>query len=743
MEITVKTAQQLRLTEEEFELIKQKLNRTPNFNELCAFSGMWSEHCSYKNSIKWLKTLPREGGRMLVKAGEENAGLMDIGDGLGVVFKIESHNHPSAIEPFQGAATGVGGIHRDIFTMGARPIASLNSLRFGKLDEDKTQHLLAGVVHGIGHYGNCFGVPTVGGEIYFDQCYHTNPLVNAMSVGIVEAGKTVSATALGTGNPVMFVGSATGKDGIGGASFASADITAESAQDLPAVQVGDPFQEKKLLEACLEVINTGAVVGMQDMGAAGIICSTSEMSAKGGVGMRIDLDKVPTRQKNMKAWELLLSESQERMLLVAEKGREKEVQQVFEKWDLPCSVIGEVTDDGILNFYMQGKLEASLPANELVLGGGAPQYDRAYSEPAYFEKIRSFNPASIAVPQDLKGIAEKLVRIPTIASKRWIYTQYDSMVGTVNASTNAPSDAPVVLVKGTTKGLAVTTDCNSRYVYADPYKGAMIAVSEAARNIVCSGGQPLGVTNCLNFGNPFDPEVYYQFVQAIKGMGEACRKFDTPVTGGNVSFYNQNPDGPVYPTPTIGMVGLLEDVRDKMTLDFKDEGDIIYLLGHINNDINCSEYLHEVLRVKHSPAPYFDINEEYEIQQLVARLIRDKLVLSAHDISEGGLYIALCESGFNRELGFSIQTKSGIRKDAFLFGESQGRIMVTVPVAIISEFEKAVGDFPMEKIGVVSSGEIVVDGDFWGTIDWWQEKYDTAIENYLSKEEAGSALTSI
>ena len=498
-----------------------------------------------------------------------------------------------------------------------------------------------------------------------------------------------------------------------------------------------------MLEACLEVINTGAVVGMQDMGAAGIICSTSEMSAKGGVGMRIDLDKVPTRQKNMKAWELLLSESQERMLLVAEKGREKEVQQVFEKWDLPCSVIGEVTDDGILNFYMQGKLEASLPANELVLGGGAPQYDRAYSEPAYFEKIRSFNPASIAVPQDLKGIAEKLVRIPTIASKRWIYTQYDSMVGTVNASTNAPSDAPVVLVKGTTKGLAVTTDCNSRYVYADPYKGTMIAVSEAARNIVCSGGQPLGVTNCLNFGNPFDPEVYYQFVQAIKGMGEACRKFDTPVTGGNVSFYNQNPDGPVYPTPTIGMVGLLEDVRDKMTLDFKDEGDIIYLLGHINNDINCSEYLHEVLRVKHSPAPYFDINEEYEIQQLVARLIRDKLVLSAHDISEGGLYIALCESGFNRELGFSIQTKSGIRKDAFLFGESQGRIMVTVPVAIISEFEKAVGDFPMEKIGVVSSGEIVVDGDFWGTIDWWQEKYDTAIENYLSKEEAGSALTSI
>src|SRR6478609_9898500 len=383
MEITAKTAQQLRLSEEEFELIKKKLGRDPNFNELCAFSGMWSEHCSYKNSIKWLKTLPREGGKMLVKAGEENAGLMDIGDGLGVVFKIESHNHPSAIEPFQGAATGVGGIHRDIFTMGARPIASLNSLRFGNLKESKTQHLLAGVVHGIGHYGNCFGVPTVGGEIYFEQCYHTNPLVNAMSVGILKSGTTISATAVGKGNPVFFVGSATGKDGIGGASFASANITAESADELPAVQVGDPFQEKKLLEACLEVIKTGAVVGMQDMGAAGIICSTAEMSAKGEVGMIIHLDKVPTRQRNMKAWELLLSESQERMLMVVERGKEDEVKKVFDKWDLESAVIGEVTDDGLLQFYIHGNLEAEIPAQELVLGGGAPQYDREYKEPKY------------------------------------------------------------------------------------------------------------------------------------------------------------------------------------------------------------------------------------------------------------------------------------------------------------------------------------------------------------------------
>lgn len=743
MEITAKTAQQLRLTEEEFELIKQKLGRVPNFNELCAFSGMWSEHCSYKNSIKWLKTLPREGGRMLVKAGEENAGLMDIGDGLGVVFKIESHNHPSAIEPFQGAATGVGGIHRDIFTMGARPIAALNSLRFGKLEEDKTQHLLSGVVHGIGHYGNCFGVPTVGGEVYFDPCYHTNPLVNAMSVGIVKAGQTVSATAEGTGNPVMFVGSATGKDGIGGASFASADITAESVQELPAVQVGDPFQEKKLLEACLEVIQTGAVVGMQDMGAAGIICSTAEMSAKGGVGMRIDLDKVPTRQPNMKTWELLLSESQERMLLVAQKGREAEVQRVFEKWDLPCSVIGEVTDDGLLRFYMNGELEAELPAEELVLGGGAPQYERAYREPAYFSKIAAFNASTVPVAEDLKAVAGQIIELPSIASKRWIYTQYDSMVGTVNATTNLPADAAIVVVKGTTKALAVTTDCNSRYVYADPYKGTMIAVSEAARNIVCSGGQPLGITNCLNFGNPYDPEVYYQFVNAIKGMGEACRKFDTPVTGGNVSFYNQNPDGPVYPTPTIGMVGLLEDISSRMTLNFKGEGDLLYVLGNITNDINSSEYLYQVLGVKYSPAPHFELEEEFALQQKVSELISAQLVRSAHDVAEGGLFVSLCESGFTDGLGFSVASKDGIRKDAFYFGEGQSRVLVSVSLDKVAAFEKSLNGFPAEKIGVVTSGDVVVDGEFWGDIESWKDRYENAIGNQLAKEEAGSALSSI
>jgi phosphoribosylformylglycinamidine synthase len=706
---------------------------------------MWSEHCSYKNSIKWLKTLPREGGRLLVKAGEENAGLVDIGDGLGVVFKIESHNHPSAIEPFQGAATGVGGIHRDIFTMGARPIAALNSLRFGDLKEQKTQHLLNGVVHGIGHYGNCFGVPTVGGEIYFESCYHTNPLVNAMSVGIVEAGKTVSATAFGAGNPVFIVGSATGKDGIGGASFASADITEDSAQDLPAVQVGDPFQEKKLLEACLELIPTGALVGMQDMGAAGIICSTAETSAKGEVGMRIDLEKVPSRQKNMKAWELLLSESQERMLMVVKKGREAEVLRIFEKWDLPCSQIGVVTDDKMLRFYMNNELEAEIPAESLVLGGGAPQNTREYREPAYFQKINAFNPSTISVPKDLKSVAEKLISIPNISSKRWIYTQYDSMVGTSNTATNQPSDAPVVAVKGTDKALAVTTDCNSRYVYADPFKGCMIAVSEAARNIVCSGGDPLGVTNCLNFGNPFDPEVYYQFVYAIKGMGAACKAFNTPVTGGNVSFYNQGPEGPVYPTPTIGMVGLLDSISQKMTLDFKQAGDQIWLVGESQNDINSSEYLHKLHGVEFSPAPHFELEEEVNLQKAIRTLIHSSTITSAHDISEGGLFITLCESGFNRALGFTVQSNDHIRKDAWLFGEAQSRVVVSVSADKEEEFLKLISasGVKTEKLGTVTSGDIQIDGTSWGNIVEWKDRYDTAIEKYLQAETAETALTAV
>jgi phosphoribosylformylglycinamidine synthase subunit PurL len=736
MEITEKTAGELRLTKEEFELIKQKLGRTPNFTELCSFSAMWSEHCSYKNSIKWLKTLPRSGGRMLVAAGEENAGLMDIGNGFGVVFKIESHNHPSAIEPFQGAATGVGGIQRDIFTMGARPIASLNSLRFGNLNDKKTQRLLAGVVHGIGHYGNCFGVPTVGGEIYFEECYHTNPLVNAMSVGIMKADKMISATSEGVGNPVFFVGSATGKDGIGGASFASANITSDSVEELPAVQVGDPFQEKKLLEACLEVAETGAVVGMQDMGAAGIICSTAEMSAKGKSGMRIDLDKVPTRQQNMKAWELLLSESQERMLIVIKKGEEKSVLDIFEKWDLPCSKIGEVTDDGLLKFYMHGNLEAEIPAHELVLGGGAPQYSREYKEPKYFSEIKKWNIESVKDidENEIKNIAEQLIQIPNIASKRWITLQYDSTVGAANASTNAPSDAAIVIAKGTGKALAMTTDCNSKYVFANPKIGAMIAVAEAARNIVCSGGEPIGVTNCLNFGNPYDPEVYYQFVKAVEGMGEACKKFNTPVTGGNVSFYNQHPEGAVYPTPTIGMVGIIDDMQNRMTLDLKKEGDIIFLIGEQQNDIASSEYLHKLKGIEYSPAPHFELDEEFAVQKFISSIIKEKLIESAHDISEGGLLISLLEKGFNRNLGFDISVNYDLRNDAFWFGEAQSRVVISVSKENAEQLKHtaASNNIPFTMLGKVCSGEIKINNKNFDSILEWKEKYDTAIEKIIN-----------
>jgi phosphoribosylformylglycinamidine synthase subunit PurL len=731
---TVATAEKLRLTKDEFELIEKILGRNPNFTELCAFSGMWSEHCSYKNSIKWLKTLPRDGEKMLVKAGEENAGLMDIGDGYGVVFKIESHNHPSALEPFQGAATGVGGIHRDIFTMGARPIAALNSLRFGNITDSKNQHLLKGVVKGIGHYGNCFGVPTVGGEVYFEDCYSTNPLVNAMSVGIVKAGKTVSATAEGIGNTVMYVGSATGKDGIGGASFASADITSDSVQELPAVQVGDPFQEKKLLEACLEVLETtNVVVGMQDMGAAGIICSTAEMSAKGKVGMRIDLEKVPTRQQNMQAWELLLSESQERMLMVVEKGKEAEVKKIFDKWDLPCAAIGTVTNDGILSFYLNDLLEAALPAESLVLGGGAPQYERSYKEPAYLATIKAFDAATISQPNDYKNITAQLIALPNIASKKWIYTQYDSMVGTVNSSTNHASDAAIVLVKETGKGIAVTTDCNSRYVYANPKVGGMIAVAEAARNIVCSGGQPLGVTNCLNFGNPYNEEVYYQFVNAVTGMGEACKAFNTPVTGGNVSFYNQNPEGAVYPTPTIGMVGLVDNLQQVPGIAFKQAEDCIIILGKLSNDINSSEYLHKLCKVEHSDAPYFNIEEELKVQALTLAIIKNNLASSVHDISEGGLIVNLLESSFGNGLGFTIECAPSIRKDAFLFGEAQGRVVVSCGPsqkdALMAIAEKH--GVPTFVLGTVSNN-INVDKENWDTVTAYHNLYQTSLEQYLN-----------
>jgi len=737
---TVETAQSLGLTAEEFERIQKIMGRTPNFTELSIFSVMWSEHCSYKNSIHWLKTLPREGKRLLVGAGEENAGLVDIGDGWACAFKIESHNHPSAIEPYQGAATGVGGIHRDIFTMGARPIAALNSLRFGNLDLPHTRHLIDGVVRGIGDYGNCFGVPTVGGEVYFDKCYNQNILVNAMSVGIVKVGETVSAIAEGVGNPVFIVGSATGKDGIHGATFASADLTEESAEDLPAVQVGDPFQEKLLLEASLEIIQTGALVGMQDMGAAGITCSTSEMSAKGGVGMRIDLDKVPTRQANMKPFEILLSESQERMLIVAHKGQEDKLFEVFDKWDLECEQIGEVTDTGRLEFFEKGELVADVPAEPLVLGGGAPVYQREFKEAAYVKDIKKFNPSIISRPDDYVAAAKTVFSSPNVVSKRWVYEQYDSMVRTNSMSTNLPSDAALVRVKGTRKALAVTTDCNSSYVRSNPYVGTMIAVAEAARNIVCSGGEPVAITNCLNFGNPYNPEVYWQFVEAIKGMGDACHKFNTPVTGGNVSFYNQSVykdrTEPVFPTPTIGMLGILDDISDQMTLAFQKPGDVIYMIGTPSNDFASSEYLKLVHNIDLSPAPYFDLDEEFILQQTIKQLIRKKMVESVHDISEGGLFVALLESAMHNELGFNVETDTNFRKDAYLFGESQSRIIVSVQPNDEDDLVNYLNshNVAFSRLGDIGGDAVVIDEMHFGDLKEWKTIYETTLDQ---KMEAG------
>lgn len=716
---TVETAKDLGLLPEEFERIKEILGRVPNFTELSIFAVMWSEHCSYKNSITWLKTLPKDSPRMLAKAGEENAGLVDLGDGIGCAFKIESHNHPSALEPYQGAATGVGGINRDIFTMGARPIAQLNSLRFGDLKLEKTQWLVKGVVKGISHYGNAFGIPTVGGELFFDDCYNVNPLVNAMSAGIVKAGETVSATSYGVGNPVYIVGSATGKDGIHGAAFASKDITADSVNDLPAVQVGDPFQEKLLLEATLEVIKTGAVVGMQDMGAAGIICSNSEMSAKGEHGMRIDLDLVPTRQANMKPYEILLSESQERMLIVVHKGREKEVEAVFDKWDLNCAIIGEVTDTQRLEYYMHGEKVADVPADDLVLGGGAPVYEREYREPAYYAENQKFNIDDVPEPANLVEVAEHLASHPNIASKRWVTDQYDSMVGVQTMTANLACDAAVVAVKDTDKAIVLTTDCNSRYVYADPLKGTEIAVAEAARNITCAGGEPVAITNCLNFGNPYNPEVYWQFVSAIKGMGNACRKFETPVTGGNVSFYNQSADGgSVFPTPTIGMLGIMEDTGNIMTADFKQPGDLIYLIGESVNDIASSQYLASWHKILKAPAPYFDMDKEYDMQQTVKELIKHRVIESAHDVADGGLYINLLESAMPNGLGFDIETDGAIRKDAFLFGEAQGRVVVTVAPEEQERFIEfmATSETEFSLLGTVNNGFLNIDEEPFGHV---------------------------
>ena len=730
---TVQQAQEMGLLPEEFDKIKEILGRTPNFCELSIFGVMWSEHCSYKNSIVWLKKLPKEGSHMLVEAGEENAGLVDIGDGLACCFKIESHNHPSALEPYQGAATGVGGINRDIFTMGARPVAQLNSLRFGNIALDRTKWLVKGVTKGIGDYGNSFGIPIVGGEVFFDDCYNTNPLVNAFSAGIMKKGEMISATSSGVGNPVFIVGSRTGKDGIHGASFASKDITEDSANDLPAVQVGDPFQEKLLLEATLELGKTDAVVGMQDMGAAGITCSSNEMSAAGKHGMDLWLDKVPTRQADMKDWEILLSESQERMLVVVHKGKEDIVHDIFDKWDLSCEEIGVVTEGERVRYFMHGELVGDVPCDDLVLGGGAPVYHREWSEPSYYQKWKRFQIDSIEEPKDLVEVAKYLTGHENIASKRWVYEQYDSMVGTVNMSTNNPTDAGIVNLKGTNKALAMTVDCNARMVNADPEEGCAMAVAEAARNIVCSGGVPSAITNCLNFGNPYNPEVYWQFVGAIKGMKKSCEKFNTPVTGGNVSFYNQSAvegtEVPVFPTPTIGMLGIIEDKSHITSLGFKGKSDLIYMLGKSENDISSSEYLASYHKIKESPAPNFDLDIEVELQHTLTKLIRASVIESAHDISDGGLFITLLESSMVSNLGFDITTSAEIREDAFLFGESPSRVIISVREVKEDRFLDILreSNIPFTLIGHVSKSEIRIDDQSFGDVAEYKEIYNTAL----------------
>ena len=736
------------LTEEEYTWIVEELGRTPSFVELGIYSVMWSEHCSYKNSIAELKKLPREGGRLLVAAGEENAGLVDIGDGLAVAFKIESHNHPSAVEPYQGAATGVGGIQRDIFTMGARPICSLNSLRFGPLHDARVKYLLDGVVRGIGDYGNSFGVPTVAGEVYFDKSYAGNPLVNAMSVGIVATGETVSAIACGTGNAVYIVGSSTGRDGIHGATFASEEISEESEAKRPSVQVGDPFTEKLLLEASLEVIKEQLIVGMQDMGAAGITCSSCEMSAKGNSGMELHLDNVPIRESGMTPYEIMLSESQERMLVVCEPENCDALEAVFEKWDLHAARVGTVKDDGRVTVYWHGEVVADVPAEHLVLGGGAPVYHREIQKPAYLEETRAFRIDELVdlEPGNAASTLLDILASPNIASKRWIYDQYDSMVRTNTIVGPGSSDAAVVRIKGTSKGLSVKTDCNGRYVYLNPRKGSQIAVAESARNVVCSGGVPLAITNCLNFGNPYKPEVYWVFKEAVRGIGEACIVFDTPVTGGNVSFYNENPDSAVFPTPTIGMLGLVEDLDSHTTtVDFKTVNDPIFLLTPetwaFKNDLGGSEYL----SVKHDriagDAPHLDLQEEKAVQAAMLRMIQSGRIKSAHDVSDGGLAVCLAESVIGTEsLGceVTLPEDASIRLDALLFAESQSRIVFTVAPEDANWPADFVSDLPVriQKLGKVIESRYVLKRNDNTLVDLSNEElsepYEHAIPELMS-----------
>jgi phosphoribosylformylglycinamidine synthase subunit PurL len=754
--VTPELIKQHGLTSEEFDRIKKILRREPNFTELGIFSVMWSEHCSYKNSKNELKKFPTTGANILVKAGEENAGVVDIGDGWAIAFKMESHNHPSAIEPFQGAATGVGGIIRDIFTMGARPEFCLNSLRFGPITDESSKpegkesniaanrRLFTGVVSGIAHYGNCIGIPTIGGEIYFDESFEGNPLVNVFCLGVLRHEQLARGKAEGVGNPVFYVGAETGRDGLAGAAFASRELTEQSREDRPAVQVGDPFKEKLLLEACLELIACDAVAGIQDMGAAGLTCSTCETASRGDSGIEIDLAKVPKREPGMTPYEIMLSESQERMLIIAKRGGENVVREVFDKWDVPCAEIGRVTNDGIMRVRNNGTVVAEIPAK--ALADEAPLYSRDAKEPVTTRlwRVGKREPTGPWLQEiDVQESLRQLLGDPTIASKNWVYRQYDHTVRT-GTVVKPGSDAAVFFVRYANKILAATTDCNSLYCALDPREGGKIAVAEGARNLTCSGARPLAVTDCLNFGNPYKPENFWELREAVEGVAEACRAFGTPVTGGNVSLYNESPTGVVDPTPTIAMVGLIDDEKHITTQWFKDQGDVIILVGAVAGDddlgwqtagnaneaevdalgrsLGGSRYLKVCHGLKVGPPPQVDLAHEIKVQKAVRNLIRAGLIKSAHDCSDGGLAVALAECCFNPErlFGANIDCSHGpvgrpnqtSHRDvaAILFNELQSRIVISVAAENARKTMSLLreGSVPFQQLGSVGGSELQI-----------------------------------
>lgn len=705
--ITPQIIEQHGLAESEYAHIVKILGREPNITELGIFSVMWSEHCSYKSSRIYLKNFPTKGPHVLQGPGE-NAGIIDIGDGIAIAFKIESHNHPSFIEPYQGAATGIGGILRDIFTMGARPIACMNSLRFGALSHPKTRYLVKGVVAGIGGYGNTMGIPTIGGEIYFDECYNGNILVNAFALGIMDANKIYRGKATGVGNPVIYVGSKTGRDGIHGATMASDEFDDASEEKRPTVQVGDPFTEKLLMEACLELMATDAIVGIQDMGAAGLTCSSFEMADRAGVGMIVDLDKVPKRAEGMTSYEIMLSESQERMLIVAKKGREDDVRKIFDKWGLNFAIIGEVTDDGRMKINHHGETVVDMPVAPIACE--APVYERPFTEPLYIKEKRKLDIDDIPLPTDFNDVLERLLSSPNIACKKWVWEQYDHMVMT-NTIRTPGSDAAVIRIKGTKKGVAISTDCNSRFCYLDPYAGALLAVAESARNLSCVGAEPLAVTDCLNFGNPEKPEIMWQFKQSVAGIIDACKKFNTPVTGGNVSFYNETKGAGIYPTPVIGMVGLIEDVNIISSPWWKNEGDVIVLLGKTEADLGGSEYIKEIRGIVAGRPPHLDFDLEIAVQRACRAGIKRGVIKSAHDVSEGGLAVALAECSFMRPrglMGVKVEIANDIRADAVCFGESASRIVISVSPDDLGTMLTIAKDLgaKAEVIGTVGGGTI-------------------------------------